>query len=75
MEWAPADGLPEFAAYSAEKDIRFHNEPNRPNARIALVPGEFAIFYPEDAHKPCCFLGAGPSGFRKAVFKVEVAAQ
>ena len=75
MEWAPADNLAEHVAYNPEKDIRFHIEPARPNARIALVPGEFAIFYPEDAHKPCCFLGAGPSAFRKAVFKVDVAAR
>jgi YhcH/YjgK/YiaL family protein len=74
MEWAPADGLAEQVAYEPAKDIRFHLEPARPPARICLIPGEFALFYPEDAHKPCCHLAAGSASFRKAVFKVKVEA-
>ena len=72
MEWVPVDNLAEAVAYDEAKDIRFHVAPSRPAARVALVAGEFAVFFPEDAHKPCCHLGTAPVAFRKIVIKVLV---
>ena len=33
---------------------------------------EFAIFWPEDAHKPCCNPGDASVSYRKLVFKVAL---
>lgn len=73
MEWTPVEGLAEQVAYSEAKDIRFHVEPERPATRLTVLPGEFAVFFPEDGHKPCCHLGAVPTGFSKIVMKIAVA--
>jgi biofilm protein TabA len=73
MEWTAVEGLTEQVAYHEAKDIRFHHEPQRPVSRVTVRPGEFTVFFPEDAHKPCCHLAANPSEFRKIVVKIAVA--
>ena len=67
--WAPADALEADGAYSEERDVAFFKG-GAPGV-VTLSAGTFAIFYPQDAHKPCCHWGA-PSQVRKAVFKVRV---
>jgi biofilm protein TabA len=65
--WLPlADcGQPE-AEYSSERDIAFYLA--RPQTWLAMPPGTFAIFFPDDAHAP---LG-GAGDLVKAVMKVAV---
>jgi YhcH/YjgK/YiaL family protein len=50
--------------FSTERDIGFFLD--RPDVWIAVPPGIFAIFFPEDAHAPLA--GHGP--LRKAIVKV-----
>jgi YhcH/YjgK/YiaL family protein len=50
--------------YDAEKDIEFFGD--TPDSYITVRPGEFAIFFPDDAHAP--LIGAG--GVHKVVIKV-----
>ena len=38
---------------------------------IRLVPGDFLILYPEDAHAPACY-AYGPSEVKKAIGKVLI---
>ena len=38
--------------------------------RIVLKPGDFAVFYPGEVHRPTCQLN-GPSNIKKAVFKIS----
>ncbi|HBC1013070.1 TPA: YhcH/YjgK/YiaL family protein [Escherichia coli] len=41
---------------------------------ITLTPGMFAIFFPDDIHRPCCHLQDGEvSHLRKAVIKIDSA--
>lgn len=54
-------------AYQTERDIEFYADP--PTLWLDLHPGEFAIFFPTDAHAPLA--GTGP--VRKAIAKVAVA--
>jgi biofilm protein TabA len=65
--WSPLPdcGTPE-AAYSSEREVVFYL--GRPQTWLAVPPGTFAIFYPEDAHAPLA--GKGP--LSKAVMKVAV---
>lgn len=53
-------------AYDATRDIGFFADP--PVKWVALPPGTFAIFFPEDAHAPL----AGEGGLRKVVVKIAV---
>lgn len=67
--WAPTDELSPMGEYSGEKDIVFLSGDTR--ARLRLTSGSFAVFYPEDAHKPNCAWN-DPQQVRKAVVKVRI---
>lgn len=70
--YAPTEGLRVETPYDAEKDIAFHAPPAR-FTPMALPAGSFAVFYPEDAHMPCCRLDTDEP-IRKIVVKVLLAA-
>ncbi|MFQ6370633.1 YhcH/YjgK/YiaL family protein [Shewanella sp. YIC-542] len=59
--------------YNTERDFEnFSYEQNRAKASyIALRRGMFAVFFPEDAHMPCCTLEQ-ESQVRKVVVKVRI---
>lgn len=67
--WAPLEELSPKGEYSDEKDIVFLSGDAR--ARLQLTPGSFAVFYPEDAHKPNCAWD-GSERVRKVVVKVRI---
>lgn len=54
------------AAYDPARDIEFYAD--APDTWLRLGPGQFAVFFPDDAHAPLA--GTGP--VRKAVLKVAV---
>ena len=60
-------GLP-AGEYDADKDVQFFSDSSE--AWIAVSPGRFAIFFPQDAHAPLA--GAGGEEVHKIVFKVAV---
>jgi YhcH/YjgK/YiaL family protein len=70
MEYAPIDGLTVTTPFDAQKDIVFYADPAAPTALLCPA-GSFAIFYPEDGHKPSCSVGA-PAPVRKVVVKVRL---
>lgn len=65
---APTEALQVEVPYDFEKDIEFYAQPKRYTA-IAIPAGTFAVFYPEDAHMPCCRLDSD-ARVRKIVVKV-----
>ena len=68
LEHAPLDGLPVDTPYDEAKDYGLVRDPSVRSA-VILRPGGWAIFFPQDAHKPGCALGA-PGAVRKVVVKV-----
>jgi biofilm protein TabA len=65
--WLPlADCRQVAEAYSAERDIGFFAD--RPTIWLPLEPGQFAIFFPADAHAPL----AGEGAVHKVVIKVAL---
>jgi YhcH/YjgK/YiaL family protein len=52
--------------YADERDIEFFSD--TPETWLALSPGKFTIFFPDDAHAPLA--GVGP--LHKAVLKIAV---
>jgi biofilm protein TabA len=54
--------------YDETKDAAFYKMP-ADYASLAMTKGTFAVFYPQDIHRPCCSLG-GEANVRKIVVKV-----
>ena len=66
MGYTPGkDCVPADAPYSAEKDITFFE--GLAETYIAVKPGMFAIFFPQDGHAP----GISPDGVKKVIVKVK----
>lgn len=64
--WSPrADVKRPKEPFNTEKDIQFFED--TPQTYFTLVPGQFAVFFPEDAHAP--LVGEGP--IKKAIVKVR----
>ena len=62
---AAQDCLPVDAPYNAEKDITFFE--GLAEDYIAVKPGMFAIFFPQDGHAP----GNTPDGVKKIIVEVK----
>ncbi len=66
MGYTPGkDCVPADASYNAEKDITFFE--GAAETYIAVKPGMFAIFFPQDGHAP----GISPDGVKKVIVKVK----
>ncbi|MBW3628128.1 MAG: YhcH/YjgK/YiaL family protein [Gemmatimonadetes bacterium] len=70
MLYAPADTLDVQTPYNDEKDVAFYQDPPA-SSSLLVVPGQFAIFFPTDGHKPGCMAG-GRETVRKVVIKLRV---
>jgi biofilm protein TabA len=66
---APLDALEVVTPYDPEGDILFLADPPA-SSSVLLNPGDFAILFPGDAHKPGCMAG-GREEVRKVVVKVR----
>ncbi len=64
------EGLTEKAPYNPEKDITFYSTPEN-TSKLLLLPGDFVIVGPEDAHQPKCAVNK-PEDVIKIVVKVPV---
>jgi YhcH/YjgK/YiaL family protein len=69
MLWAPIEGMNEAAPY--EHDVVFYPLVDGAQS-ISMIPGHFAVLFPQDAHVPGLAQGE-PQQVRKAVAKVRVA--
>jgi YhcH/YjgK/YiaL family protein len=69
-EWAPASGLNVLEEYTAEKDVAFFGETDEWTS-VKLKEGYFAVFFPEDAHKPGC-TSSKEARVKKVVVKVKI---
>ncbi|MEM7624743.1 MAG: YhcH/YjgK/YiaL family protein [Planctomycetota bacterium] len=63
----PLAGLDMIEAYDETRDVAFYTGAD--HGVVTLLPGEFALFFPQDGHKPCCHAG-GPNDVLKVVAKV-----
>jgi biofilm protein TabA len=74
MEWLPVAGLTTADDFQPDGDIAFYAPPVGAPSRLHVMPGQFTVFWPADAHKPVCHPPSGPTTYRKLVFKVRLAA-
>lgn len=67
MGWSPLSDLNEAKGeYNSAKDCQFFTD--KPHSYVDMVPGEFAIVYPEDAHAP----NISTSPLHKLVAKIRI---
>jgi YhcH/YjgK/YiaL family protein len=66
--YAPVESLEMNKNNFDEKDVAFFKNVEH-SSKLELTNGEYAIFFPEDGHKPCCALGKS-SKVKKIVVKV-----
>ncbi|MFA5689205.1 MAG: YhcH/YjgK/YiaL family protein [Kiritimatiellales bacterium] len=57
--------------YDPEKDVSFFYLPEFSSSLITLRTGEFAVYFPQDAHMPCLMSGDTPQRIKKAVVKIK----
>ena len=68
----PASRLHTREDYDTTRDLLLYTDCALASATVSeLNAGDFAIYFPEDAHKPGCICGH-PSAVRKIVIKVSV---
>ena len=70
MQFAPVNTLSINKKYSEESDIAFYEDADS-SEMLMVSAGEFALFMPEDAHKPNCFVGQGKYS-KKLIIKVSL---
>jgi len=66
--FAPLGGQTITSEYNPDKDIAFFSGETTP---LILEAGMFAVFFPQDVHRPCMQIN-GPEKVKKVVVKVKV---
>lgn len=66
----PTGPLSADGSYDEDKDLLFHR-PAQPQISLPMTPGAFAVFYPEDAHRPKVHMDT-PAPLRKLVVKIAL---
>lgn len=70
VEYAFRDGLMPATPYNAKEDVLFLMD-RAETTGFPLTAGSFAIFFPEDAHKPAMCIDM-PKTVKKVVVKVKI---
>ena len=71
MGWAHIASLQNPTAYNPEKDVWYGTLPTSNMTQVQVMPGQAAVFFPEDAHAPKLAVAA-PVNVLKIVVKVRV---
>lgn len=71
LEIFPKSGLTVSEPYDPDKDAEFYKVPETAPIRVTLIPGQFIVFFPEDAHMPCLHAKNSPQPVRKVVIKLR----
>jgi YhcH/YjgK/YiaL family protein len=66
--YLPGEGLAEDGPFEAARDVGFFKGENR--SCFPLEPGMFAVFFPQDAHKPSCDFEGKKAKIHKVILKV-----
>lgn len=69
IEWTNMGDMLSNSSYNEEKDCLLCNTID--GTPLRLTQGSFAIFYPQDMHKPMCMIDI-PSNVKKIIVKVSV---
>jgi len=71
IEVTPLCGLIPETEDDEQNDIRFYKVPDVPAVRLLLTPGSFALFYPQDTHRPGLTPHSGTTAVKKVIIKID----
>lgn len=71
IEWFPRKGLIVDTPYNEAKEAQFYKRTCPGPVRMDLLPGTFAVFFPQDAHMPALMLNDTPQLIKKVVVKIK----
>lgn len=71
LEIFPKNGLTVSEPYDPDKDAEFYEIPEQAPAKVTLTPGQFIVFFPEDAHMPCLNAAEASQPVQKIVIKLR----
>ena len=71
LEIFPKNGLTVSEPYDPDKDAEFYEIPEQAPAKVTLMPGQFIVFFPEDAHMPCLNAAKTSQPVQKIVIKLR----
>ena len=72
LEWSPKGGLFVDIPYEESKDAEFY-KPNFPRAgKVDLLPGNFVMLFPQDAHMPSLIFEDKIEVVKKVVIKLKI---
>lgn len=70
IQYAPINQLIQTDAYDASIDMIKYSKDH--GSELILHPGDFAIFYPQDGHKPMLHYQGQTNNIRKIIVKIPV---
>lgn len=70
MGYCPAAAFGDIDPYSEENDAVIHSGDCAPCTRVFVPENHFAVFFPGEAHRPCCESGIDRNVL-KAVVKIK----
>lgn len=70
VDWSPLTDMTLSDPYDEKKDRAFWVAPSQ-HTSIVIGRGVFAVFFPEDAHRPCLPCPGGAETILKATVKIE----
>lgn len=68
--YCPASSFGDIDPYSAENDAILYGGDCEPCTRVFVPQNSFCVFFPGEAHRPCCDSGTG-GNVLKAVVKIR----
>lgn len=74
-EWIGVESIfdsPRALESYEDRDLYFFESHREKESKVYFTEGRFAVFYPEDLHRPLCQGRKGKEILRKAVMKVPV---
>jgi YhcH/YjgK/YiaL family protein len=71
MQAVPSCYLKPLSEYDQSGDYQFFTA-HQGISDIVVPQGWFAVFFPGEAHRPCCHYGGQPGEVRKFVFKIRM---
>jgi YhcH/YjgK/YiaL family protein len=71
LEIFPKDELTVSEPYDPDKDAEFYEVLDQSPAKVTLTPGQFVVFFPEDAHMPCLNAADTSQPVQKVVIKLR----
>jgi len=71
IDVSPLDGLIPETDFDEQNDIRFYRRTGIPAVRLTMLPGSFALFFPQDAHCPQLISQTEAREVKKVVIKID----